>query len=445
MKTLIVAGIGCLFGFAVAAANWPQWRGPNFNGSSPEKNLPVKWSKTENIAWTLDLPGPGAATPVIWDNHVFVSSTDQATRSLWAICAHRKTGLVMWKHKVADGHRKDDRSTYASPSPATDGKRVIFFYGNGDLVAFDFAGNKLWARNIQKDEGDFAFLWTFSTSPLFYDGKLYMQVLQRDVPVQGRGRKPSGIESFLLAIDPATGKTLWRHVRPSEASQESLEAFTSPVPFEHGGRKEILVAGGDCLTGHDPASGKEFWRWGTWNPTKIGHWRLVPSPIAGDGIILACAPKGDPIYAVKAGANGTLQQDDIAWKSEKQSKISSDVPTPLFYDGDFFVLSDNRKGLSRVEPKTGKVKWSIDTPGRKKYEASPTGADGKIYIMNFAGEVTVVDANKGEVLRTIPMGDEGDDLTRSSIAVAQGQLFIRTNKRLYCVGKKEPVVSAVAK
>jgi outer membrane protein assembly factor BamB len=188
-----------------------------------------------------------------------------------------------------------------------------------------------------------------------------------------------------------------------------------------------------------------LWRWGTWNPTKIGHWRLVPSPIAGDEIILACAPKGDPIYAVKAGANGTLQQDDIAWKSEKQSKISSDVPTPLFYDGDFFVLSDVRKGLSRVEPKTGKVKWSIDTPGRKKYEASPSGADGKIYIVNFAGEVTIVDANKGEVLRTISMGDEGDDMIRSSIVIAQGQLFIRTNKRLYCVGKKEPVVSSVSR
>jgi outer membrane protein assembly factor BamB len=224
---------------------------------------------------------------------------------------------------------------------------------------------------------------------------------------------------------------------------ESLEAFTTPVPFEHNGRKEILLAGGDCLTGHDAATGKELWRWGTWNPTKIGHWRLVPSPVAGSGVILACAPKGDPIYAVKAGANGVVPQDDVAWKSEKQSKISSDVPTPAFYDGDFFVLSDVRKGLSRVEAKTGKVKWTIDTPGRKKYEASPAVADGKVYIINFAGDVTVVDAAKGEILRTIPMGEEGDDMTRSSIVISQGQLFVRTNKRLYCVGKKEPVVSAV--
>ena len=423
------------------AENWGQWRGPAFNGTTTEKNPPTEWSKTENVAWALDMPGPSAATPAIWGDRVYVSSTDSAAKSLLAICIDRRSGKVLWQHKVADGMQRDDKSNFASPSPATDGQRTIFFYGSGEIAAFDPMGQKVWARNLQSDYGDFAFLWTFSTSPLLYDGKLYMQILQRNTPVSGRGRKDAPNESYLLALNPADGKEFWRVVRPSEAVSESLEAFSSPVPFEHNGRKEILVVGGDCLTGHDSATGKELWRWGTWNPTKIGHWRLVPSPVAGDGIILACAPKGDPIYAVKAGASGTLKQDEIAWKSEKQSKVTSDVPTPLFYDGDFFVLSDNRKALSRVEPKTGNVKWSIETPGRKKYEASPTAADGKIYIMNFAGDVSVIDAAKGEILRTIPMGDEGDDMTRASIPIAQNQLFIRTNKRLYCIGKKDPVVS----
>ncbi|MCX6905201.1 MAG: PQQ-binding-like beta-propeller repeat protein [Verrucomicrobia bacterium] len=263
-----------------------------------------------------------------------------------------------------------------------------------------------------------------------------MQVLQRDTPVDGRGRSDGPNDSYLLAMDPATGKTLWRQVRPSAAVGESREAFSTPVPLVHQGRGELLLFGGDCLTGHDPASGKELWRWETWNPTRIGHWRLVPSAVAGDGIILASAPKGAPIYAIKAGGAGLLHDEAVAWKSDPQRAVTADVPTPLFYDGDFFVLSDLRKSLSRLEPKPGRVKWSIQTPGSAKYEASPTGADGKVYLMNFKGDVVVVDAAQGQVLRTIPMGEAGDDATRSSIAVAHGQLFIRTNQKVYCVGKR---------
>ncbi len=201
--------------------------------------------------------------------------------------------------------------------------------------------------------------------------------------VDGRGFKDRENESYLLAMDPRTGKELWRHVRPSQAKAESREAFTTPIPFEHDGRKELLVAGGDDITGHDPATGKELWRWGTWNPGRIGHWRLVPSPIAGDGIILACAPKKDPIYAIKAGGEGRLDDDSVAWVSRDTRDLTADVPTPAFYDGDFFVLSDPRKMLLRVDPQTGAVKWSVRTPGTDKYEASPLVADGKIYLINF--------------------------------------------------------------
>ena len=416
------------------AENWAQWRGPAFNGSSPEKNLSSEFSKTENVAWSLDLPGPSAAAPIIWGDRVFVSSGDKKEKSLVALCLDRKSGKVLWQHTVSAQYQRDSASNYASPSPVTDGKLVYFFYGNGDFVAFDFAGKKVWSRNIQTDYGDFAYQWTFSSSPLLHAGKLYLQVLQRDEPVHGKGK--SGGESFLLALDPATGKTLWRHVRLCEAAAESRESFGTPLPFEHQGRKELVIVGGDCITGHDPATGKELWRWGTWNPNKIGHWRLVPSPTAGDGVLLASAPKNSPIFAVKAGGSGTLDDSAIAWKGEPKEGLTSDVPTPMFYLGDFFVLSDVKKSLARVEPKTGKIKWSLSLPGNKKYEASPTGADGKIYLMNFAGDVTVVDAVKGGVLGTVPLGEDGDDTTRSVIAVSQGQLFIRTNSKLYCIGKK---------
>ena len=332
MKRSVLAAASFVLAVTLAsAADWPQWRGPDWNGSSPETGLPAKFSKTENIAWAAPLPGPSASTPVVWNDLVFVSTGDKAARALVALCLNRKTGQVLWQHRVADVYARDDRSNYSSPSPATDGKVVVFFYGNGDLIAFNLAGKELWRRNIQKDYGDFAFQWTFSASPALFNGKLYLQVLQRDTPVQGKGK--DGGESYLLCLDPMTGKTLWRHVRPTEAQAESREAFSTPIPYQHNGRWELLITGGDLVSGHDPATGKEFWRWGSWNPNRIGHWRLVPSPVAGAGLVLASAPKKEPVFAVKLGGNGSLPDSAVAWQSPDRS-ISSDVPTPLFYQGD---------------------------------------------------------------------------------------------------------------
>lgn len=419
------------------AANWPHWRGPNFDGSSSEKNLPDSFSKTENVKWVANLPGPSAATPIIWGDTVFVSSTDLKTKTLRAIALDRKTGKELWNQECGVGYNKDERSNFASPSPVTDGKLVFFYYGNGDLAAFDFAGKKIWSRNIQKDYGSFAFQWTYSTSPTLHDGRLYIQVLQRNVPVGSGGRADGPNDSYLLALDPQTGKELWKHIRPSEAVAESLEAFTTPVPYTHAGRTELLIAGGDCITGHDPKTGKELWRWGTWNPQKIGHWRLVPSPTAGAGVALASAPKGAPIYAVKLGLNGTLADSDLAWTSTER-EVSTDVCSPLFYQGKFWIVAGERqtKAISCVDPATGKPIWTGELEPRAKIESSPTGADGKIYFMNFRGEVFIVEAGKEfKLIRTIPMGDDGDNDLRATIPAAYGNLFIRTGSKLYCVGK----------
>lgn len=421
---------------SVRAENWGQWRGPFFNGSTDETGLPDNWSLTTNIAWSADLPGCAASTPIIWEDHVFLSGVDVARNRLQAMCFDRRNGRLLWQHDVAEGIKKDDRSNFASASPATDGKLVVFFFGNGRLLAYDFAGKSLWQRDLQKEYGEFAFLWTFSSSPLLYHGRLYVQVLQRDVPVARRDRSAGGIESFLLALDPRTGKTLWRHVRPSEAVAESREAFSTPIPFEASEKAQILIAGGDALTGHDPQTGRELWRWGNWNPQRVPHWRLVPSPVAGDGIALLCAPKREPVYAVQFTGAGALSDNDVAWTSREEREVSSDVPTPAFYDGDFFVLSDVRQRLTRVEARTGKVKWSIPTPGRTKYEASPLAADGKIFLINFDGLVTIVRASDGEILQQISMDEpRDDDKVRASIAAAGGQLFIRTTRKIYCVGQ----------
>lgn len=420
------------------AGDWPQWRGPQFNGSSEERNLPSLWSQAENIAWSAELPGEAASTPVVCADRVFLSGVDAAKDALVVMAFDRQSGKRLWQHEVARGIRKDKRSNFASSSPVTDGRVVVFFFGNGDLAAYGADGGRLWMRNLQKEFGAFRFGWTFSSSPLWYDGKLYMQILQRDVPVQRDRGEEGKKDSFLLALDPYTGKTLWRALRPSQAVEESREAFTTPIPYDDGKRRQLLVAGGDALTGHDPATGKELWRWGTWNPQRIGHWRLVVSPVAGDGIALACAPKREPVYAIRTDGSGLLDDRAVAWISREAKEVTSDVPTPAFYDGDFFVLSDVRKSLSRVEPRSGKVKWSVPTPGRAKYEASPLAADGKIYCINFEGQVAVFDAASGKVLHTIAMDSPSDgEVVRASIIAAHGQLFIRTTRKLYCVGKKK--------
>ncbi|MEO6244989.1 MAG: PQQ-binding-like beta-propeller repeat protein [Opitutaceae bacterium] len=432
---------------ALHAENWANWRGPLHNGSSPETHLPATFGKTENVKWATALPGSSAATPVVWGDRVFATAGDTKTGKQSALCLDRRTGAVLWRAEISEFTTDGQYSNSCSPSPVTDGKLVVFFFGTGDLVAFEVGGKKLWERNV----GPFAFQWTFSSSPLLHDGRLIMQVLQRDVAVRGNG-KPTGNESFLLAINPATGKDVWRSVRPSDAVAESREAFSTPLPFTHNGRAELVVVGGDAITGHDPANGRELWRWGTWNPTKIGHWRLVPSPATDGKVLLACGPKNAPVYAVKAGGEGPLTHQALAWQSHVQPTedaaeaaptknerdLTTDVATPLFYAGKFYILNGTKKKLYCVNPADGAVVWSGDLGGKSVFQASPTAADGKIYVMNFDADVFVIQAGGTEfkLLHQANLRDEGDGTRhRSSVAISQGNLFVRTGTKLFCLGK----------
>ena len=441
------------------AQDWPNWRGPAHNGSSNCEGLPETFSKTENVRWSVGLPGPGASTPIVFGTHIFLSSVDAERSRLVAMCVDRKAGKIVWQKDAGSGYQPGGtgkrtgrgfrRSSYASPSPVSDGKTVVFFFGNGDLAAYDFKGKKLWSRNVQKDYGDFSFQWTFSASPTFWEGKVFLPVLQRDTKTHKLGGLPAskgqdsadagkqGIESFILALDPQTGKTLYRHIRPSDARKESLESYTTMIPHVgEGGRKELLLAGGDVITGHDPATGKELWRWGTWNEgNREVWWRLVPSVVTGDGVALVCSPKRQPVYAVKlAGNEGELGDAGLLWKSGgRPNKLSSDVPTPAFDGKHFFVLSDVREAISKIVPKTGKIEWSTSLP-KIKWRSSPTVADGRVYLLSHHGDVVVLDAVSGKIVHRTKMGNEDDDQIRSSVVAAHSNLFIRTNDRLYCLG-----------
>lgn len=428
---------------AASAENWPNFRGPMQNGTSPDTGLPESFSKTENVKWAADVPGISASVPVVWGDKVFLTAPIADKQQLVGLCYDANTGKELWRKVVSEGGLQwDNKSNLASPAPSTDGERVVFLFANAVAACYDMDGNEKWKRDFTQTHGAFATQWTYGSSPLLDGGKLYIQVLQRDevFDFQGvqKGTPGKDMSSYILALDPATGGDLWKVKRPSEAVAESLEAFSSPVIHKHDGKRVLLIVGGDAITGHDADSGEELWRWATWNEEKIGHWRLVPSVVAGDGIALACAPKKNPIYAVKLGGKGKAE---LAWVSDDK-EASSDVSTPAFYDGKFYVLDSDRRTLSCLEPQTGKLVWQGDLDSKAKFEASPTVADGKIYCINFWGEVFVAQAGGTEfkLLQKVEMGDgskpSGDaSSVRASIAVANGDLFIRTQDKLYCVGK----------
>ena len=433
-RLAILAGLGLALapGVCARAENWPQWRGPLFNGSTSEKKLPAAWSRTENVAWTAPLPGYSGATPAIWDDSVFVSTPDPQ-KNLLLVCLDRKSGQIRWQKTVAAGDREAGRNNMASPSPVTDGKSVYILFATGDLVAFDFAGKELWRRQLVKDYGPLADKWIYGSSPLLYLGKLLVQVLRSSPRAAEAG---SGAEakaasgSFLLCLDPATGTNLWQCVRPTDARDESQEAYSTPIPCVGPGGAEILVVGGDYLTAHAVATGAELWRCGGLNLRHERSWRIVPSPVVIDGIILACAPKRDPVLAVKDGGKGLVTDTHIAWQFKE---FPSDCVTPLVWDGKFFVLDGDHQMMTCLNPKTGDKIWQGNLGVREIFRASPTVADGRIYCVSESGTVVVLSAGASfEVLATIPLG-EGP--VRSSIAIAHGQLFIRTAKNLYCVGK----------
>ncbi len=260
------------------AADWPQWRGPFFNGSTDERGLPASWSKTENVAWVSPLPGPSAATPIVSNGRVFVPSTVKGTPDFVALCFDAKTGKELWRKQAGSNRRRLPNNNMASPSPVTDGKRVFFLYGDGTLLGFDFDGKPLWSRNIEKEYGNLALQYGYSNSPVLYEGKLLITVVRRDKPY--RDPPADGpLDSFIAALDPATGQTLWKQPRKTNTFDEGQETYSTLIPFARNGKVELLMTGGDFVTAHDPATGSELWRLRILDPEGAG---LAHHSLPGD-------------------------------------------------------------------------------------------------------------------------------------------------------------------
>jgi outer membrane protein assembly factor BamB len=411
VAALLLASCGVAFG-----ENWPQWRGPNLNGTSGERNLPVKWGAEENVAWKLQLPGLSGSTPVVWGERVFLNVAEGDALSLW--CVDKRTGAVVWKKPLGGGNRKARKQNMSSPSPATDGRGVYVMTGTGVFKGFDFTGKELWARDIQKDYGEFGLNWGYASSPLLHEGALYVQVLhgmRTDAP------------SYVLRIDKATGKTVWRVERPTDAVQESPDSYTTPALLRYGKATEIVVTGGDVVTGHDPLTGSELWRAKGLNPDNNPSYRIVASPVVFDGIVYA-PTRVKPLLALRAGGRGDVTTTHLVWSAQS----GPDVPTPVT-DGTYFYIVNDRGVVWCLDAKTGKEVYGPARIANGTYSASPVLADGKIYVTNEDGLTTVMRAGaKFEVLAENALGD----YCLSSPAVSDGQIFIRTSGALYCIGKR---------
>jgi outer membrane protein assembly factor BamB len=413
---ILVVVLVCAASATLRADNWPQWRGPQLNGISRETNLPTTWNQTTNITWKLALPSWSGATPIVWGDLIFLNVADGDALSLWAV--DRNTAAVRWQRPLGGGNHKERKQNMSSPSPVTDGTRVWVMTGTGVLKAFDFAGKELWSRDVQKEYGRFGLNWGYASSPLLHDGALYVQVLH--------GMKTDD-PSYVMKIDAASGKTLWKVNRPTRAIMESPDSYTTPALLRHGNATEIVITGGDVVTGHDPASGRELWRMDGLNPQNNPNYRIVASPVVHAGMIYA-PTRERPLLAIRAGGRGDITSTHRAWASEN----GPDVPTPVT-DGTYFYIVRDNGVMWCLDAKTGVPLYGPQRLRPGTYSSSPVLADGKLYISNEDGLTSVVKAGpKFELLAENAL----DDYILSSPAVSDGQVFIRSAGHLWAIGKR---------
>jgi outer membrane protein assembly factor BamB len=417
-RLALTLSVGLSTGIGLSAENWPQWRGPSLNGVSSEKGLPVKWTPEEGVAWKLPMPSRTGATPIVWNNHIFLNVALQEKEGdleLWAV--DRAKGTLLWKASMGGGNNMQRKQNMSSPSPVTDGRIVWALTGTGILKAFDYKGKELWMRDIQKDYGAFGLNWGYASSPLLHEGMLYVPVLH--------GMKTDD-PSYLLKIDGKSGKTLWKVERPTDAIRESPDAYTTPALISVGNKTEIVITGGDVVTGHDPATGKELWRADGLNPENIPSYRIVASPIIAGGLIIA-PTRVKPMLAIKPGGSGDVTQSHKVWSFDR----GPDVPTPVS-DGKLLYVVGDSGVVYALDVQTGQPVYGPERLKAGTYSSSPVLADGKIYVTSEDGVTSVFAAGpKFEILAENAV----NEYTLSSVAVSGGQIFLRTAAHLYAIGK----------
>ena len=410
----------------VFAGNWRQWRGPDFNSVSNDVNLPASLNE-KTLLWSTPLPGAGEATPVVFGERVYVAGYRKDIKSTFAQCFSTTTGKQRWYNGVEEVSKLPPRKIIASPSPVADATGCVFLYSDGTLVKYDPDGLRLWKRNLVDEYGPLKMYWSYSSSPLLYDGRIYIQALRNATAPEGY---TGSMDSYLLAVDPATGENIFKFDRATDAVEEFTNAYTTPIPITINKTPYVVIYGGNYITGHDPATGVEQWRFG-YMDEEIPGGRAAGTPVA-DATTLYCPfPMGKKILACDLGKLAA-NESPVVWTL---GQGSCDVPSPVLVDGYLYMIADSKKTLTCVEAKTGLVQWTGQLDKSDTYYASITAGDGKLYMVNRKGIATVVAANP-KAFEILSTHDFGENPVDSTISIADGKLYLRTAERLYCFGKK---------
>jgi outer membrane protein assembly factor BamB len=419
-------------------ADWPRWRGPDNDGMA-RGDAPTHWSDTEHIKWKAEIPGRGFSSPVIWGDKVFLTTSvptgvvpagaadpapdagrgrggrgmgdhrPQPEQKLILMCFDRKNGKLLWQQvsKVATPHEgyHPTYGSFASNSPVTDGKHVVAFFGSRGVYCYDMDGKKIW----EKDFGiQLQMFMTFGEGAWpFIEGSKLLLLFDNEV------------NSFLVALDVATGRELWRTPRPDGNTN-----WSGPVVITVDGKKQIIVSATKKVHAYDLETGKPIWE-----VAGLGQ-NTIPAPVAADGMIYLMSGFRNPnLMAVKLGREGDLTGTDaIVWQNQKGNSYTA---SPVLHDGKLYFVTDSGM-LSCFDAKTGKAFYQQQRlPKPYNFKASPVGVNGKLYLATEEGDVVIVKMGETyEVLATNTL--EGQTFIGTP-AVADGEIYLRGQNTLFCI------------
>ena len=403
LVVLLLSLFSSVHGIGGAETNWPRWRGPREDGHSTATDLPVTWSAA-NVVWKTELPGIGQSSPIIWGERIFLTAEKGKGAERIVFCVDRTSGKVLWERTAWKGAPEPSHvmNGWASASCVTDGEVVVAFFGRGGIHAYSVDGKPLWS----KDLGRFESPWGTAACPVMVD----------DLVIQNCD---SDENAYLIALEKRTGAERWRTKRRDH------RGWSTPILITAGGRRELVLNGHEGVQAYDPASGRELWFCKSFN----GRGEPTVTP-AGDVLCVVNGLAGD-VYAVRPGGSGDVTETHMAWHTPR--KDGRDCPSPIVV-GDYVIVCSMTGIATCYSAKDGHIYWRERLEG--KYAGSPIAANGRVYILNEAGKTTVIKPGpKLEVVAENELPAGTDEIFRATPTPAEGRMFIRSTRVLYCVGK----------